>query len=145
MKRVHAVLPRTRYISPVNLVRMIFRGRQSGRRKFAELVASAGPDGLFIKKGPFKEPVYVTGTRQFLSNTHNPKLCKGQGCPVHHPSDHTLRHMRTHWRGDRGLMERICKHGVGHPDPDHLDFVERTSGKEAADVESVHGCDGCCR
>jgi hypothetical protein len=30
-------------------------------------------------------------------------------------------------------MERICDHGVGHPDPDEF----------MADVW-VHGCDGCC-
>jgi hypothetical protein len=41
-------------------------------------------------------------------------------------------------------MERICEHGVGHPDPDHLDFVRHTKGGAAAETESVHGCDGCC-
>lgn len=38
-----------------------------------------------------------------------------------------------HWRGDRHLMERICPHGVGHPDPDDIN------------PDGVHGCDGCCR
>jgi hypothetical protein len=42
-------------------------------------------------------------------------------------------------------MERICPHGVGHPDPDHLAFVEERYGTDEASVESVHGCDGCCR
>lgn len=41
-------------------------------------------------------------------------------------------------------MERICPHGVGHPDPDHIAFVERVAGKDVASVEAVHGCDGCC-
>jgi len=41
------------------------------------------------------------------------------------------------WRGDRGLMERVCPHGIGHPDPD--DF------KSNDKYESVHGCDGCCQ
>lgn len=39
-----------------------------------------------------------------------------------------------HYRGDRGIWERICPHGIGHPDPDQpLD-----NGR------GVHGCDGCC-
>jgi hypothetical protein len=37
-----------------------------------------------------------------------------------------------HYRYDRGMTERICPHGVGHPDPD-----DRTAN-------GVHGCDGCC-
>jgi hypothetical protein len=36
------------------------------------------------------------------------------------------------WREDRGIMERICPHGIGHPDPD-----DPTTDK-------IHGCDGCC-
>lgn len=31
-------------------------------------------------------------------------------------------------------MERICPHGVGHPDPDCM-YAKR---------DTVHGCDGCC-
>ena len=38
----------------------------------------------------------------------------------------------THWRYDRNFMERICVHGVGHPDPD------------GADADPLHACDGCC-
>jgi hypothetical protein len=34
-------------------------------------------------------------------------------------------------------MERICPHGVGHPDPDEYAIA---SGGDAG----VHGCDGCC-
>ena len=35
-------------------------------------------------------------------------------------------------RFDRSFMERICVHGVGHPDPD------------GADADPLHACDGCC-
>jgi hypothetical protein len=41
-------------------------------------------------------------------------------------------------------MERVCVHGVGHPDPDHLAFIEREFGELFARVEAVHKCDGCC-
>lgn len=41
-------------------------------------------------------------------------------------------------------MERMCSHGIGHPDPDDLDFIRRTSGEEAARTLMIHACDGCC-
>jgi hypothetical protein len=53
-----------------------------------------------------------------------------------------MRDWPTHWRGDRGLMERICPCGIGHPDPDDLAFKE-SIGIDAH-VEGIHGCCGCC-
>lgn len=76
--------------------------------------------------------------------THGPDTCVGYHCCVHSPSDHRLRDRPLHWRGDRGIMERICEHGVGHPDPDGLDHIARTRGEHAMRNESFHGCDGCC-
>lgn len=59
-------------------------------------------------------------------------------CPVHNPSQHPLARAPRYWRGDRGIMERICDHGVGHPDPDDERIIlQEDSG--------VHGCCGCCR
>lgn len=49
-----------------------------------------------------------------------------------------------HWRADRLLMERICKHGVGHPDPDDIAYKRIQHGDSVAESESIHGCDGCC-
>ena len=66
--------------------------------------------------------------------THLPFICKGEFCVVHNPSDHHMRKWPLNYRMDRGITERISKHGVGHPDPDC------TRGKK----DSVHGCDGCC-
>jgi len=40
------------------------------------------------------------------------------------------------WRSDRGIMERVCKHEIGHPDPD--------SPWPPESAEWVHSCDGCC-
>lgn len=58
--------------------------------------------------------------------------CAGQFCCVHHPSQHHMITWPQLWRADRGLMERTCPHGVGHPDPDD------------ASLSRTHGCDGCC-
>lgn len=76
-----------------------------------------------------------------LENVHPRRVCAGGPCVLHSPSDHHMRTWRTHFRADRHLMERICPHGVGHPDPDDLAW-HRSEGR---DWQGVHGCDGCCR
>jgi hypothetical protein len=39
------------------------------------------------------------------------------------------------------MMERICPHGVGHPDPDDLEYKRKQGLPDAA---GIHGCCGCC-
>lgn len=79
---------------------------------------------------------WISGTGQRLI-VHDLLNCL-LPCPIHAPSQHSLVAAPLHWRGDRRIMERICDHGVGHPDPDDLKV-----GRSWA--EGVHGCDGCCR
>ena len=68
------------------------------------------------------------------------------GCVIHHPLDHHMRHWRLIWRSDRGIFERLCEHGVGHPDPSQGPYWTRMG----QDWQWVHGCcmddDGkpCC-
>lgn len=88
---------------------------------------------------------FITGTGQRVTGVHAANQCAAGHCPIHNPSSEAERIGRTHWRNDRGLMERICAHGVGHPDPDHVAHVESRWGQRAARVEAIHGCDGCCR
>lgn len=77
--------------------------------------------------------------------THPVSVCENDpACCIHNPSKHALSDAPLHWRDDRGLMERVCEHGVGHPDPDDLAYKRRIYGDRFADTESVHGCDGCC-
>ena len=68
--------------------------------------------------------------------THESYKCFGQYCTIHNNSPHHMVLWKQHWRSDRGIMERICPHGVGHPDPDDPKFID--------EYERVHGCDGCC-
>ncbi len=82
---------------------------------------------------------YTTGTGQLIK-AHARKHCVGPFCCIHNPSHHHMREWPTHWREDRYLMERICPHGIGHPDPDHIAHLPQA----VQDSESVHGCDGCC-
>jgi hypothetical protein len=67
-----------------------------------------------------------------ITNVHPSYKCEGQSCCIHNPSDHHMKEWRQHWRDDRGIMERICPHGTGHPDPDD------------PSLNTSHGCDGCC-
>ena len=71
--------------------------------------------------------------------THLKGTCIGEHCTIHNRSDHPMRSFPQFWRSDRGIMERTCTHGIGHPDPD--EYKLRATGGE---FELVHGCDGCC-
>lgn len=86
---------------------------------------------------------YTTGTGQTI-RVHNKNDDCMEGCAIHNPSPSPVTGFPTHWREDRRLMERICPHGIGHPDPDHLKFVMKLGGPLAVYSESMHGCDGCC-
>ncbi len=84
---------------------------------------------------------YITGTGQKV-RVHNASICEGENCSIHNPSNHIMKDWPTHWRNDRKLMERICKCGVGHPDPDDLKYKESIGMN--IKVEEIHGCCGCC-
>lgn len=69
--------------------------------------------------------------------------CDINGCAIHNPSYHPLSDAKQYMREDKSfLIERICSHGVGHPDPDSASFIAKQQGSSGI---WVHGCDGCCR
>lgn len=71
---------------------------------------------------------------------HGPAVCEGTPCPFHSPSEHPMALFKKHIRDDKYfLVERICPHGVGHPDPDSVAFF-----KSRRIYLDLHGCDGCC-
>lgn len=73
--------------------------------------------------------------------THGASKCAGETCVIHNPSNHHMRQWPMNWRGDTGVMERLCAHGVGHPDPDATTFAKA----HGRGWYGIHGCDGCCR
>ena len=87
---------------------------------------------------------YVTGTGQTIL-VHPKEKCSSDNCVIHNPSRHSMSSFPTHWRDDIGLMERVCPHGVGHPDPDDIAFTMALGGPLARLDKSIHGCDGCCK
>ena len=80
---------------------------------------------------------------QSLENTnamlyaHTDGLCMGEACTLHKRTDHSMRRFPQLWRTDRKIMERICPHSVGHPDPDEYKIIEGLD-------DGAHDCDGCC-
>lgn len=72
-----------------------------------------------------------------LLRVHSPNLCEGRPCVVHNPLIPYAEDITLHWHDDRGIFERICEHGVGHPAQEQAHFLPPGG--------MVHGCDGCCR
>lgn len=88
-----------------------------------------------------KTEIYITGTGKKLE-VHHKDECKAEYCVIHNPSAHVMREFPTRWRMDRAIMERICPHGIGHPDPDDVAFYLSRNPNDKH--YAVHGCDGCC-
>lgn len=87
---------------------------------------------------------FKLGDGRFLL-IHGKKECAGRNCVIHNPSTHPLSKAPLKWREDRGIMERICEHGIGHPDPDDLAYKEMILGDHYSAFQfGIHGCDGCC-
>jgi hypothetical protein len=85
---------------------------------------------------------YLLPGGQEILNVHDESDCEDQpACIIHRPTEHHMSDWPLHWRGDRGIFERICSHGVGHPDPDQFYYWEKRGLMPA---EAVHGCDSCC-
>lgn len=76
-----------------------------------------------------------------IIGVHLRQNCKGRSCVIHNPSIHHMRSMDLLYRDDRNIFERICEHGIGHPDPDQFSYWKEMG----TEFEAVHGCDGCCR
>lgn len=64
-------------------------------------------------------------------------------CPIHAPSDHSMNKWPIIIR-ETLLTERRCPHGIGHPDPDSIVWMDANSFPGAKGSWGVHGCDGCC-
>jgi len=57
----------------------------------------------------------------------------------------TTKFKKPKWAADQiirasGLVEDVCKHGVGHPNRECLALLPEDKRKSY----SIHGCDGCC-
>ncbi len=79
----------------------------------------------------------------YVLTTHTINEGCAYGCVIHNPDRNAVEnveHWQYNWRTDRGIMERICEHGVGHPDSDSARFLDGIGQS----YQNIHGCDGCC-
>lgn len=82
---------------------------------------------------PDVEPTTYDTANGTLTGVHQASDCQGKACCVHRPSAHPMRDWPQYWDASRRSMQRVCAHGVLHPDPDE-------GGRRLKD----HECDGCC-
>lgn len=75
-----------------------------------------------------------------LHNVHSARTCRHRHCVIHNPLAHHMEDWPLIWRNDRGIFERICEHGVGHPDPSQFEYWQDTEQW----FMGTHGCCGCC-
>jgi hypothetical protein len=80
------------------------------------------------------------GASIILHNVHSARTCRHWHCVIHNPLAHHMEDWPLIWRSDRLIFERICPHGLGHPDPSQFDYWDET-GQE---YQGIHGCDFCC-
>lgn len=76
--------------------------------------------------------VTLENTTETMNVDHDADTCTGPPCPVHHLTNHPMRALAQHWNASAQEMERVCAHGIGHPDPDQNGW------------DHAHECDGCC-
>lgn len=76
-------------------------------------------------------------------NVHSFEKCTPEICIFHNPTNHPMRNWEPYIR-ETGLIERLCEHGVGHPDPDSSAWFDRAMNHPSGTWD-IHGCDGCCK
>ena len=85
------------------------------------------------------------GKVQFVNGryyVHFISRCEGRNlpCVIHFPSDHRMRAWPMILR-ETALVERVCDHDIGHPDPDSVMWFDSIGIRGYG----IHGCDGCCQ
>lgn len=83
---------------------------------------------------------YDLGGGYILKNLHKPYQCAGDLCIIHNVTQGPTKDWPLTYRLDRGIFERHCIHGIGHPAVEQLEFW-RVANRGS---EAVHGCCGVC-
>lgn len=75
-----------------------------------------------------------------LVNVHEPRLCTGRACTIHNPSGHHMDAWPMMWHQEARSFERLCPHGLSHPDPDQFAYWSAAGLM----FRACHPCDQCC-
>lgn len=68
--------------------------------------------------------------------THERGACIGRWCCIHQQMPGPWATWPRNWRDDRGIMERICPCGIGHPVAEMYEWAVAARRGE----QLVHGC-----
>ena len=90
------------------------------------------PEVTFDEKLQIYVATLIGGDKIF--GVHVPSMCEGEYCCIHNPSNHHMLTWKQVFRPTSRVMERLCSHGIAHPDPD-----------DPKSKEVRHACDGCCQ
>lgn len=71
---------------------------------------------------------------------HSIRDCAHRKCVIHNRSLHHMRGWYATWNEDLKRVDRLCPHGLDHPDPDQFPFWE----ERGLSFLAIHDCDGCC-
>lgn len=75
---------------------------------------------------------------------HTKYMCTGECC-LHGTSPYDFCKKPRLWRSDRGIIEHLCPHGIGHPCAAGLAHANAMAALgRGYGGDDVHGCDGCC-
>jgi len=90
---------------------------------------------------PIGPNTYRMAGGEVISRVHDRTPdCDKHGCAIHNPSKHSMDDLPMHLRSDTGLIERLCPHGTGHPDPDSMAYILRQDPSNS--WIGIHGCCG---
>jgi hypothetical protein len=104
-------------------------------------------DTLGLEDGT-RDLIVLGGRAGSFLDVHGPRVCAGETCPIHNPSNHPLRTAPMTWSQDLGIAGRVCGCGNWHPDPDSLEHLNRRglfARLDAIAVVHPRHCDGCCQ
>lgn len=124
-------------------------GKRSHRAE-ALMTAMVAVDAMDATRKPelvstISGPVDELERFEFVNVTarvHPRSRCDGDFCVLHNPSNHRMVDWPMVLR-ETALVERLCVHGVGHPDPDSAQWMDERFNPGVR-VWGMHGCDGCC-
>lgn len=98
-------------------------------------MSARGPD-FYQVEGDHVVPLYGV----ILGSVHSEWKCHGRPCVIHRPTNHRMRKWPLAWRDEPGIFDRVCAHGISHPDPDQFDYWR----SEGLMHHGMHSCDSCC-
>jgi hypothetical protein len=84
------------------------------------------------------EVIKLEHSDMVFKRAHSKGSCRGPYCTIHNRSDHHMRSFPQIWNPMIFCMQRVCTHGIGHPDPDEI------NNDVVVKIDHETNCCGCC-